>query len=83
MSQSQTSTPIDTHQGVKGLEFPRVMVIMDDHEALGFPFKFDMLFGGGAEDNQTASTRRRAAAQNDRVPWWPTLKTSSALEISS
>lgn len=48
----------DTHQGVKGLEFPRVMVIMDDHEARGFLFKYDKLFGGGAEDNQTASTRR-------------------------
>lgn len=48
----------DTHQGVKGLEFPRVMVIMDDHEARGFLFKYDKLFGGGAEDSQTASTRR-------------------------
>lgn len=48
----------DTHQGVKGLEFPRVMVIMDDHEARGFMFKYDKLFGGGAEDSQTASTRR-------------------------
>lgn len=48
----------DTHQGVKGLEFPRVMVIMDDQEARGFLFKYDKLFSGGAEDNQTASTRR-------------------------
>lgn len=47
-----------THQGVKGLQFPRVMVIMDDHEARGFMFKYDKLFSGGAEDNQTASTRR-------------------------
>jgi DNA helicase-2/ATP-dependent DNA helicase PcrA len=48
----------DTHQGVKGLEFPRVMVIMDDREARGFLFKYEKLFGGGVEDNQTASTRR-------------------------
>lgn len=48
----------DTHQGVKGLEFPRVMVVMDDQEARGFLFKYDKLFGGGVEDNQTASTRR-------------------------
>lgn len=49
----------DTHQGVKGLEFPRVMVIMDDTEARGFMFKYDKLFGGGAgEDASTASTRR-------------------------
>lgn len=49
----------DTHQGVKGLEFPRVMVVMDDREARGFLFKYDKLFGGGAtEDSTTASTRR-------------------------
>ncbi|MCC2097377.1 MAG: ATP-dependent helicase [Hyphomicrobiales bacterium] len=48
----------NTHQGVKGLEFPRVMVIMDDQEARGFLFKYDKLFSGGAEDSQTASTRR-------------------------
>lgn len=34
------------------------MVIMDDHEARGFLFKYDKLFGGGSEDNQTAMTRR-------------------------
>lgn len=36
----------DTHQGVKGLEFDRVMVIMDDSEARGFMFKYEDLFGG-------------------------------------
>ncbi len=36
----------DTHQGVKGLEFDRVMVIMDDKEARGFMFKYENLFGG-------------------------------------
>jgi DNA helicase-2/ATP-dependent DNA helicase PcrA len=35
----------DTHQGVKGLEFERVMVIMDDEEARGFMFKYENLFG--------------------------------------
>lgn len=35
----------DTHQGVKGLEFPRVMVIMDDDEAGGFMFSYEKLFG--------------------------------------
>jgi DNA helicase-2/ATP-dependent DNA helicase PcrA len=32
------NTQFATHQGVKGLEFPRVMVIMDDTEAKGFLF---------------------------------------------
>lgn len=35
----------DTHQGVKGLEFDRVMVIIDDSEAKGFMFSYDKLFG--------------------------------------
>jgi ATP-dependent DNA helicase UvrD/PcrA len=35
----------DTHQGVKGLEFPRVMVIIDDSEARGFAFDYEKLFG--------------------------------------
>ncbi|WP_454838180.1 MULTISPECIES: UvrD-helicase domain-containing protein [Pseudomonas] len=49
----------DTHQGVKGLEFPRVMVIMDDAEARGFLFKYDNLFGGKeAGDTSVESTRR-------------------------
>ena len=37
--------PFDTHQGVKGLEFERVMVLMDDGEARGFRFGYDKLLG--------------------------------------
>lgn len=35
----------ETHQGVKGLEFSRVVVVMDDAEARGFMFKYEKLFG--------------------------------------
>ena len=38
-------TRFDTHQGVKGLEFDRVLVIIDDAEARGFMFSYDKLFG--------------------------------------
>jgi DNA helicase-2/ATP-dependent DNA helicase PcrA len=38
-------SPFDTHQGVKGLEFPRVMVIISDEEARGFMFSYSKLFG--------------------------------------
>lgn len=38
-------TQYDTQQGVKGLEFPRVLVILDDAEARGFLFSYDKLFG--------------------------------------
>lgn len=34
-----------THQGVKGLEFNRVMVIIDDEESRGFMFSYEKLFG--------------------------------------
>lgn len=34
-----------THQGIKGLEFPRVMVILNDDEARGFLFSYEKLFG--------------------------------------
>lgn len=34
-----------THQGVKGLEFPRVLVVLDDDDAGGFLFGYEKLFG--------------------------------------
>lgn len=39
------SSNFGTHQGVKGLEFERVMVIVDDEESKGFMFSYDKLFG--------------------------------------
>ena len=38
-------SPFSTHQGVTGLEFPRVMAIIDDSEMRGFLFSYDKLFG--------------------------------------
>ncbi|WP_206167826.1 hypothetical protein [Variovorax boronicumulans] len=49
----------DTHQGVKGLEFDRVMVVMDDMEARGFLFKYEDLFGGKAAGDKTVETTKR------------------------
>lgn len=37
--------PFGTHQGVKGLEFERVLVILDDEEAGGNLFSYEKLFG--------------------------------------
>lgn len=39
------SSAFGTQQGVKGLEYDRVMVIIDDDEARGFMFSYDKLFG--------------------------------------
>lgn len=46
-----------THQGIKGLQFPRVLVILDDNEARGFMFSYEKLLGAKAltatdEENQ-------------------------------
>ena len=38
-------TDFATHQGVKGLEFDRVMVIIDSRDTKGFLFDYDKLFG--------------------------------------
>jgi DNA helicase-2/ATP-dependent DNA helicase PcrA len=51
--------PFDTHQGVKGLEFDRVMVIMDDIDAKGFLFKYEDLFGGKAAGDKTLEGTKR------------------------
>ncbi|AVF75472.1 ATP-dependent helicase [Vibrio alginolyticus] len=46
-----------THQGVKGNEFDRVMVIMDDNEAGGFLFSYEQFFG--AKELSQASKKKR------------------------
>ena len=49
----------DTHQGVKGREFDRVMVIIDDKEAKGSLFKYEDLFGGKAAGDKTVESTKR------------------------
>ena len=52
----------DTHQGVKGLEFERVMVIMDDSEARGFMFGYAKLLG---EKSPTATDLKNMGEGKD------------------
>jgi DNA helicase II / ATP-dependent DNA helicase PcrA len=52
------AAPFGTHQGVKGLEFQRVMVLMNDSESRGFLFKYDKFFG--------AEGRSQADIRNER-----------------
>lgn len=42
------NSPFGTHQGIKGLQFPRVMVILDDNDARGFMFSYEKLLGAKA-----------------------------------
>lgn len=55
----------DTHQGVKGLEFPRVMVIVSDEEARGFMFAYDKLFG--AEEKSHTDLKNEAAGKETTI----------------
>ena len=50
-------SPFGTHQGIKGLQFPRVMVILDDHEARGFMFSYEKLLGAKAPTNTDEKNR--------------------------
>jgi DNA helicase-2/ATP-dependent DNA helicase PcrA len=52
----------DTHQGVKGRQFDRVMVIMDDTEARGFLFGYGKLLG---EKAPSKADLENEAAQRD------------------
>ncbi len=52
------NTRFATHQGIKGLEFPRVMVIMDDAEAKGFLFSYEKLFGAKAKTDTDIKNER-------------------------
>ncbi len=54
-----------THQGIKGLEFPRVMVILDDEEAKGFMFSYEKLFG---VKSLSKADLENAAANKDTGP---------------
>lgn len=58
-----------THQGVKGLEFDRVMVLMDDAEARGFMFGYDKFFGAkelSASDLSNESEGRDSSVSRTR-----------------
>lgn len=61
----QGTSSFDTHQGVKGLEFPRVMVIVSDEEARGFMFAFDKLFG--AKGKSETDLKNEAAGKETSI----------------
>lgn len=58
-----------THQGVKGLEFPRVLVVINDDEARGFLFAYDKFFGAKAKskvDHENEATGRETSSDRTR-----------------
>jgi DNA helicase-2/ATP-dependent DNA helicase PcrA len=59
------ASKFDTHQGVKGLEFPRVMVVISDEEARGFLFSYEKLFG--AKDKSKTDQENEAAGRETTI----------------
>lgn len=55
----------DTHQGVKGLQFKRVMVIIDDDAARGFMFSYDRVLG--VKPKSDSDRRNEAAGQDTTI----------------
>lgn len=55
----------DTHQGVKGLEFPRVMVVISDEEARGFLFNYGKLMG--TKEKIKADNENEAAGKDTSI----------------
>jgi len=78
-----------THQGVKGLEFDRVMVLMDDAEARGFMFGYEKFFGAKeltAADINNESQGRDSSVDRTRRLFYVTCsraKKSLALLVYS
>lgn len=58
-------SPFGTHQGIKGLQFPRVMVILDDNEARGFMFSYEKLLG--AKDLTNTDEKNRLEGKETSV----------------
>lgn len=58
-------SPFDTHQGVKGLEFPRVMVVISDDEARGFLFSYGKLVG--IKDKSKTDLEHEAAGEETSI----------------
>ena len=78
-------SPFGTHQGIKGLQFPRVMVILDDNEARGFMFSYDKLFGAKAPtstDQKNAREGRETSIDRTRRLFYVTCsRAQSSLAV--
>jgi DNA helicase II / ATP-dependent DNA helicase PcrA len=78
-------SPFGTHQGIKGLQFPRVMVVLDDNEARGFMFSYDKLFGAKAatsSDKKNEEEGKETATDRTRRLFYVTCsRTKSSLAI--
>tara|TARA_R110000850_G_scaffold16079_17_gene50236 strand:- start:28789 stop:30699 length:1911 start_codon:yes stop_codon:yes gene_type:complete len=77
--------PLGTHQGVKGLEFERVLVILDDSDARGFLFSYDKLFEAtpvaGASRKSSAETAEDGTARTRRLLYVTCTRAKKSLAL--
>lgn len=75
----------DTHHGVKGLEFKRVMVLLDDSEARGFMYSYDKLLGVEAPSASDLKNEREgkdtAVARTRRLLYVTCTRAEASLAI--
>lgn len=78
-------SPYGTHQGVKGLEFPRVMVVINDDEADGFLFSYDKLLGvkepTKTDQNNERDGKDHALARTRRLLYVTCSRAENSLAI--
>lgn len=78
-------TPFATHQGVKGLEFPRVMVVLSDNEAGGFMFSYEKLLGAkdltSSDISNVAAGKDTSVARTRRLMYVTCSRASNALAV--
>lgn len=79
------ATPFATHQGVKGLEFPRVMVVISDDEAAGFMFSYEKLLGAKELTNtdiaNSAEGKDSSLSRTRRLMYVTVSRASESLAI--
>lgn len=77
--------PLGTHQGVKGLEFERVLVILDDSDARGFLFSYDKLFDAtplaGAGRKPPVETSEEGTARTRRLLYVTCTRAEKSLAL--
>lgn len=71
----------DTHQGIKGLEFPRVCVIMDDDEARGFMFSYEKLFGAKKDSKKKEPGQETSIDRTRRLFYVTSSRAENSLAL--
>ena len=79
------ATSFATHQGVKGLEFPRVMVVISDEEAGGFMFSYEKLLGAkqltSTDISNAAEGKDSSLSRTRRLMYVTTSRASESLAV--